>query len=345
MSQNNSQNSAISASDMLVRINKFIDSLHPSQKDLTPDREYALFPFEHNNRETFDYFATSSAFTRGLPLRYLNPDQLGAFNDLLRVSLSEKGFKMVEQLRLLENVLTMREKDLPNWYIRDPLAYYVAIFGTPAEQGVWSWRFQGHHISLQWAIANNKVVSSTPQFLGCQPSVIKEDEGSENIPVGLRVLGQYEDLARNLIDSLTDADRKKGWVDLRWDIETTNVSDPRTQRSPHRVEDRGIGYSEMSNESSRALLKQLIAEYASIQHEEVANERLQRIESTGWQKVRFSFEGGAKAGDPLYYRIRNSAFVIEYNNKAFTPPQYPPDHQHSVWREFTNDWGKDSLVQ
>lgn len=70
------------AIEMLVKANKFLHSLHAAQKDVTLDNEFALFPFAHKNRKTFDYLAPSSPFIRRLPSRYMNSNQQLAAIDL-----------------------------------------------------------------------------------------------------------------------------------------------------------------------------------------------------------------------------------------------------------------------
>lgn len=339
------------AAVMLEKANKFLETLHPPQRDLTPDNEYALLGFSDDNRQVFDYFAPSSRFCRGLPLRYMNPNQRRAATELLRSSLSENGFQKVQQIHLLEEVLAAREKNNPI-YIRDSQAYYVAIFGTPSPQGrlstdgAWGWRYEGHHLSLHWTLLSGKIISSTPQFLGAQPAEIKEgDVTFDDLPVGTRVLGPEEDLARNLIESLMDEQKLIARSEVPWDIETTNVRHSSYERRPHRLEDRvrGIAYKDLAEGRQRDLLKDLVEQHTTVQQQSVVKERLAKLETAGWKDVRFFFMGGFTRGDALYYRVRGDTFMIEYINKAFSPSNIPADHQHTVWRDFSGDWGRDIL--
>ena len=336
-------------SSVIEKANYFINTLHPPQKDLSPANEYALFPFDHKNRESFDYFAPSSQFTRGLPLRYMNPRQKEAALELLKVSLSDEGFNKVEQIFLLEDVLLIREQQNP-LYIRDSKAYYIAVFGIPAKTGAWSWRIQGHHLSLQWTFLNGEIISSTPQFLGAQPMKIKTGDSTDiKLPVGTRVLGQEEDLARDLIESLSADQQLIARGQVQWDLETTNSSDALEDRKPNRLEDNGNGlrgllYSSLIDENKREKLQRLVKSHTRVQTSIIAKDRLDKIEKEGWDHVRFFFMNGFERGDPLYYRIRSNTFLIEYVNKAFSSPSEPADHQHTVWRDFNNDWGRDKLL-
>ena len=94
---------------------------------------------------------------------------------LLRASLSKEGFKKVEEIILLENVLLKIEQPpivfRGEIVIRDPLDYHFWIFGDPESNDTWGWKFEGHHISLNFT-SNNKIVSSTPSFMGSNPAIV-----------------------------------------------------------------------------------------------------------------------------------------------------------------------------
>ena len=56
---------------------------------------------------------------------------------------------------------------------RNPEKYYFSIFGDPSENGTWSYRVEGHHISLHFIVVNGKGVA-TPMFYGTNPAEVKE---------------------------------------------------------------------------------------------------------------------------------------------------------------------------
>jgi hypothetical protein len=328
-----------SAAALVEKAQRFIATLHPPQRDLTPGNEYALYPFDDARRTAFDYFAPSSQFTLGLPLRYMNPQQRLAARELLAASLSSEGAQLVEQIAALENVLEARELNNP-LFVRDPLAYYVAIFGTPAATGAWSWRYQGHHVALHWTMLDNEVISATPQFLGAQPmEVLSTDWNSDMLKVGTQVLEAAEKEAWALLTLLDAKQVRHAHLGTPWDLETTNAARARSDRRPNRFEDRGITYASLTK-LQQDQLRKLVQAHAAYQLEAVREARKRRIEAAGWDGVRFSF---TRSDDALYYRVRGSTFLIEYLNKAFTAPELPADHQHSVWRDFDNDWGLDQL--
>jgi hypothetical protein len=110
------------------------------------------------------------------------------------------------------------------------------------------------------------------------------------------------------------------------------------------LENRAIAFEDL-DEGQKRSLRDLVEEYASVQAPLVAEQRLNRIDKGGWNDLILLLMGGVTTGDAMYYRIRSRAFVIEYINKAFSRPQDKADHQYSAWRDFQEDWGRNSLGQ
>jgi hypothetical protein len=54
----------------------------------------------------------------------------------------------------------------------------------------------------------------------------------------------------------------------------------------------------------------------------------------------FAWAGGIRLGEPHFYRIQTSAFLIEYDDT-----QNNANHIHSVWRDFEGDFGLDLLAE
>jgi hypothetical protein len=52
---------------------------------------------------------------------------------------------------------------------RDPGKYFVSIFGE-SEKGAWGYRFEGHHVSLNYTIVDG--IASSPSFFGSNPAQI-----------------------------------------------------------------------------------------------------------------------------------------------------------------------------
>jgi hypothetical protein len=85
------------------------------------------------------------------------------------------------------------------------------------------------------------------------------------------------------------------------------------------------------------VLRALLEEYARNVPDELAEGRMEQINKAG-RDVSFAWSGGINHGDPHYYRVQASSFLIELDDT-----QDNANHIHSVWRDFTGDFGGDLL--
>lgn len=265
---------------------------------------------------------------QGLSYKSMTPAQREAALDILRAATSDRGYRKIETIRSLEEVLKEIEKG--SGPVRDPENYYFSVFGTPADKGVWGWRYEGHHISLQWTIIDGKVISSTPQMLGSNPAEVRQGPRS-----GTRALAAEEDLAYALLETLSD-DQRQAAV-----LSETAPPDILTAASRKAAiqQDLGLSYAAMTP-SQRSVLAELIREHASVQREDVAKKRWQALSKAGMETIKFAWMGSLKRGGPHYYRIQGKTFLIELDNT-----QNNANHIHAVWRDFEGDFGVDLLEQ
>jgi hypothetical protein len=297
----------------------FLATLNAEQKGKV------AYPF--NSEERLNWFFTPVP-RKGLPLKEMSASQQKAALDLLRAGLSEKGYSKAETIRKLEEVLRELEKDTVGR--RDPEKYFFTVFGDPAAEGTWGWRYEGHHCSQNWTIVKGKALATSPQFFGSNPGEVRAGPMK-----GTRVLHAEEDLARALVKSLNDSQKAEAVVSATApnDILTSN------KREVGMLENNGLAYGKM-NKEQQGLLLQLIEEYASAQHRAIARQRVERIRGEGLDNVKFAWMGDLEKGKPHYYRIQGKSFLIEYDNV-----QNEANHVHCVWREFKGDWGMDLLAQ
>lgn len=290
---------------------------------LTPEQHRkAVQDFHSEERVAWNYLPGERA---GLPLSEMTENQRAAALHLIHILLSEDGFQTVEKIRSLESVL--REIN-PDDARRDPQRYFLAFFGKPSLQAPWSIRWEGHHLSLNWTVVDGKVIASTPQFLGANPAEVRQGALK-----GLRVLGPLEDLARAVLDRLTEAQRRQ----CIFAVEAPAEIITGRERYVSILENRGLKFSEMSSEQ-QGLILELIAEYARIQAADIEQERMKRVRDGGLENITFGWMGGTERGQGHYYRIQGPNFLIEYDNT-----QNDANHIHTVWRDFNGDFGRDIL--
>ena len=211
--------------------------------------------------------------------------------------------------------------------MRDPEKYFVVFFGAPGASHPWSWRFEGHHLSLNFTLRGDSAVATTPSFFGANPALVPKGPRQ-----GLRVLAREEDEARELLGLLDAAQRRAAIVDSRsyGDI----VTGAKDRVGP--LDNRGIEARAM-DAAQRAQLTRLIAVYADSFEPRLRAERIARA-GEDFDSVRFAWAGPTERGKPHYYRVQGARFLIEYDSS-----QNDGNHVHTVWRDFNGDFGRDLL--
>jgi hypothetical protein len=307
-----------SSSVMTETARRFLAALTPEQ------RAKAVFPFE--DQERFDWHYVPKP-RKGLPLKEMSSAQKALAHALLSAGLSQKGYIKATTIMSLEDVLRILEHD--SGERRNPEGYFFTVFGEPSENGVWGYRVEGHHLSLNFTLVKGRIADS-PDFFGANPAEVREGPRK-----GLRTLAKEEDLARALLDSLDPQQKAVAIVDKTAypDILTKASRKAALEGKPS-----GLPASKM-NPNQREMLAALLREYAENLPEELARARLDQIKRAG-DNIFFAWAGGARRGEPHYYRVQSAAFLVEYDDT-----QDGANHIHSVWRDFNGDFGLDLLAQ
>lgn len=294
---------------------------------LTPElREKANLKFEDPNRFDWHYVPRPGQ-RKGLPLKDMTQAQRQAAQKLLSTALSAKGMKQTSQIMNDLELVLRGDGPKPNMG-RDPEMYYFTVFGTPGDKTAWGWRVEGHHLSQNFTVANGTFASWTPDFYGANPAEVME--GTRK---GLRVLAAEEDKASVLLRAL-DAQQKQVAVlqdKVPNDMITTNA------RRVNPLAPDGLPSAKMTA-SQQKLLRELVSEYTSRMVDDIAAERMRRINAAGFDKVAFAWIGADALHEPHYYRVQGPTFLIEFDNV-----QNSGNHIHSVWRDFNGDFGDDVL--
>jgi hypothetical protein len=305
------------ASLMVETAKNYLAALKPSQRAQT------MIPFDSPERQNFHYTPVPR---KGLALREMSAEQKHLAEALLSAGLSVQGVIKAHTIMSLEQVL--RDLELDKGPERDPDKYYVSIFGEPSQHGTWGFRFEGHHVSLNYTIVDGNIASS-PSFFGANPAEVKSGPRA-----GLRALMREEDIALDLINSLTDEQRSIAIFDKTAPKE---IITEESRKAALNGQPSGLPFSKM-NPKQREILGQLVAEYASNFPPPIADMRMDQFRKSQ-SNLYFAWAGGMKHGDRNYYRIQTPSFLIEFDKT-----QDNGNHIHSVWRDFTNDWGGDLLA-
>lgn len=306
------------ASHMEEAANAFLQTLTSEQS------AKAIYDFDHPERVNWTYLPVDR---RGVALKELSTQSRKAAHTLLKTASSSQGYLKATQIIELESVLAILENN-PDF--RDPELYYVTIFGTPAANGTWGWRFEGHHLSFNLTIVDGEAIASAPRFMGSNPAHVTSGKHT-----GLRVLGSEEDLARTLLEALSDEQQA---IAIFRDQPFNDIVTRRDKESKP-FETVGLSYAAM-DAKQKALLVQLIEEHAQSMPPAQATQRLSKLRHSDYNEIHFGWAGSPEPSQGHYYRIQGPSFLIEYDNV-----QKNANHTHVVWRDFDRDFGRDLLQE
>src|SRR5581483_5352226 len=158
----------------------------------------------------------------GACLAELTPAASKAAHRLLATGLSEHAYAQAMGIVALEEVLDARERWQRGRHSGD---YWVSVYGDPEDGQPWSWRFEGHHLSVTMTVAGQEV-SPAPVFFGANPACVSY----AGRPVS-RPLGPEEDLVRALLDAMGERDRPAAVVAALAPADIRTATSPRPGRA------------------------------------------------------------------------------------------------------------------
>jgi hypothetical protein len=258
----------------------------------------------------------------GACLSLLSPAGRKAAHLLLATALSEHCYAQAMVIIGLEEVLDLQERRELHRHSGD---YWVSVFGDPVLDDAWSWRFEGHHLSVTMTVLGDDV-SPAPVFLGANPACVSY----AGRPV-CRPLAPEEDLAWALLAALRPAERSAAVVaeQAPSDIRTGTAARAR------QLEPLGIAATALGP-TPRALLDQIVALYLGRLPASLAAQESARIAR---DELHFAWEGPLTPGTSYYYRVQGDDLLIEYDNTA-----EDGNHAHTVLRRPRSDFGVDILA-
>lgn len=304
--------------DMAEAAKAFLAALNDGQKGK------AQFELQDDERLNWHFVPKAR---KGLSIKEMEPHQRSLALALLSSGMSHKGYFKASTIMSLEQILKEVEKG--SGPARDPEAYFVSIFGKPDSHGNWAWRFEGHHLALNFTVAGH-AVAVTPSFMGTNPGEVREGPRK-----GLRVLGREEDLARELVKSLNDEQKKGAIYDAKAPADIITAAD----RKAKVLEPKGIAKAKLNSKQKEQLMA-VVEEYLFRARPEVAEEEMKEVLASGEDQIWFAWAGSTEPGQGHYYRVQGPTFLLEYDNT-----QNNANHVHAVWRDLKNDFGEDILKQ
>jgi hypothetical protein len=307
--------SAVSANGPLSEAGAFLRTLN--QDSLSEAR----FEFGGQTHRYWNFMGTS--VKPGLLIERMSEDQKNAADRMLRSLLSASGYDKMRLVMETQNV--MRDLGRPP-SSRNSERFSVAVFGEPSEEKLWGVRIEGHHLSLNWTLRGNGIVSVTPSSFSVIP---------QNVPIGKLkgkvVLEAEESLARRLVNDLAGSKQQQAVIAGRA---------PGNVRALAGSEDRfgqkqGLAAADMLA-AQQDLLWELIETTAVAPWPgAVAEAQRKRIREGDPSAVHLAWEGGLRRGEMFYYRIHGDTFTLELATVLGDP-----EHLHASFQDPDRTFGK-----
>ena len=315
---------SLKAQDLSEKATIFLESLSEELKSK------ALFPLEDEERFNMNFVPIDR---KGPRFHDFDEKQKAAALDLLRSSVSEEGFRKSKEIMSLEKILRVIEdndndKMSDGKHRRDPLNYHFCIFGNPSSGNPWGWRFEGHHLSLNFTSSDGMIRSATPTFFGTNPGVIRITGHKEK-----EVLKKETSLSFKLVNSFSTEQLEMAMF--------SDVAPPEiittTQRKVKGFEQKGIFYGDLTSDQQKMLVE-LVDLYLNNYEHNFSTGYRDKIKKAGLEKLSFSWAGSLEPGVANYWCVQGPVLLIEYDNT-----QNNANHVHTVVRDPTNDYGEDTL--
>ena len=338
-------------------------------------RDQATMAFDDAERRIWFYTPTDHG---GLSMGDMTPPQHRVLWRLIAAGLSVRGYNTTAVIVGQENLLDLIEGFGVDWGRergRDPLAYWIAVFGEPGDHGRWGWRFGGHHVSLNFTIHDGVIVSATPCFHGADPAsapllgphlhrplAAVEDLGrelacsfdAEQAATAIVSPVAPSDLVTSNRTTLADGDDVLGlqhvWRgrfeaaidqllgELQTKLDASLGVTPEAQAAwsfTHKP--KGISARSLRGEQ-RDLMRELLLTYVGRIHDDLADAEMARVDD-GFDDLHFLWAGSLDPMTPHYYRVQGGDLLVEYDNAA-----RGGNHVHTVWRDLSTDFGGDPLA-
>jgi Protein of unknown function (DUF3500) len=246
-----------------------------------------------------------------------------AAHRLLSTGLSDHAYTQAMSIIALEEVLDRREHWRRGRHSND---YWVSVFGDPAGDAPWSWRFEGHHLSVTMTVADDQV-SPAPVFFGANPACVSYT----GRPVS-RPLAPEEDLAQVLVDAMDPAERALAVVAGHAPGDIHTGTSPRAREA---IQPLGVATDQLGS-GSRAMLGELVTLYLDRLPTELATRESARLAGA---ELYFAWEGPLTPRARHYYRVQGDDLLIEYDTTN------DGNHAHTVLRRPRSDFGDDVLAE
>jgi len=305
---------------MRERLTTWLALLDPAQRDR------ASFAFDSRMRRRWNYMLGSS-FANGLALEQMTAPQKDAARDVLATALSAYGLETAENIMLQQDILRDEwGKGRPD---RNRERFSLQVYGAPSATAPWSWRWEGHHLTITFTLIGDEIVAQTPKAFSSEPNTVPSGPHK-----GLVVLPN-ETLGRRLIGDLSGGARRAATIRER---SFGNIL-AKPGREDAIAAREGVPLADLA-EPQADIVRELVALYTSDHLAgPAAAVQKARIAAEDDAAIRFGWAGPvADSDDSVYYRIHGQSFLIE-----FATLWRQPLHHHTVVHDLARNFGDHAL--
>jgi hypothetical protein len=296
----------------------FLNTLSPQQKKV------ANLGLDDTSRVKWSNLPFESVYRQGIQFKDLADSQRVIIHNLLRTVLSQQGYQkylfIIQYDQGILERLTASKSPIATRYGNQN--YWFTIFGTPNKDKVWAWKFEGHHISLNFT-HSPKGVTCTPMFVGINPALT-----STGPYAGTYLMFEENDFANQLFNDLSPKLRQKAIIGAHpadADVMT------KTGKEPHLLDKKGVKYSEMTPHQQH-LVEKIVRTWVENLAPTLAQEKVKRFLAHK-NNIVFTWQGTANTNAIHYYSIKADGFIIEFTNR-----DGGIQHYHTLWRDVSEDF-------
>jgi len=319
-----------------------ITAIKAFQKSLTAEQRKTLErPFARESAIRWSNLPIGIVPRTGLRLGDLDEKQDYAARRVAAAALSACGLKMLDEIRIADNVLKNVDARKIGW---DGGNYYMTILGTPSGKKPWMLQIGGHHVAYNLTF-NGGREGATPLFFGSEP--IYFNMGDTDYEPLVTQSAAMSTLARalathpeaKLSGTFTDVVKGVVVIPVPGQMPTGGTDTGFPMSFPTGTTDRGILYGALSPEE-QALVRTALESYASLPGAAITQPLVAAYESpAALAETYIGYSGQPDlSAEGSYVRIDGPRIWMEFVVQPAVA--IPTDlHYHALWRDKQSDYG------
>jgi hypothetical protein len=324
------------------QVQAVISAIKTLQKSLSAEQRKALErPFVRESAIRWSNLPTAIVPREGLRLGDLDEKQDHAARRVAAAALSACGLKMLDEIRIADNVLKRVDARKIGW---DGGNYYMTLLGTPSEKKPWMLQIGGHHVAYNLTF-NGGREGATPLFFGSEPiyfnmgdtdyePLVTQSAAMSTLARALanhpeaKLSGTFTDVVKGVVVEMIEGQMPKGGTDTGFPLSY-----------PTGNTDRGILYGALSAEE-QALVRAALESYASLPGAAITQPLVAAYESPAALAETYVGYSGQPdlSAEGSYVRIDGPRIWMELVVQRAVADRTKL-HYHALWRDKQSDYG------